>query len=246
MTVAGALRFGRYAFAPNRLGYCGPDDHQALFDYVSEQSYDKGLLELAQRFEGAYPYLALIAQANGIADPFDDRVVDAYWIGNELLERVTAADLHGSLQERFRNRMSGDDWKWLAAKLEHAARPHHNFHVFDIYCRSGLMKDERAAIVIGTMDSCRVSWGTVHSARPGALLVERRPLVLRAGKLALGEPACVELEHSLGGLGFAREAQPGDTVSIHWNWACAVLTEAELARLQAATSRCLALANQTI
>ena len=28
------------------------------------------------------------AAANGIGDPFDPRVVEAYWLGNELLERV--------------------------------------------------------------------------------------------------------------------------------------------------------------
>ena len=246
MSVAGALRFGRYAFPPNRLGYCGPEDHQALFDYVSEKTYDKGLLELAQRFEGAYPYLVLIAQANRIADPFDDRVVDAYWIGNELLEKVPEAELHNSLQERFRKRMTGSDWKWLAGKLEHAAKPHHNFHVFDIYCRAGLMKDDKAEIVIETMDSCRVSWGIVHNVRPGALLVERQPLVIEAGRLALGESQCLELEHDLGGLGFAGEAKVGDTVSIHWNWACAVLNRGEQARLKGATGRCLALANETI
>ena len=43
---------------------------------------DRGLRDLAAGFEGAYPYLELIAAANGIEDPLDTRVVDAYWIGN--------------------------------------------------------------------------------------------------------------------------------------------------------------------
>ncbi len=57
---SGALLFGRYAFPPNRLGYCGPSDSQALLEYVSERRTDQGLVELERRFEGAYPYLKLM------------------------------------------------------------------------------------------------------------------------------------------------------------------------------------------
>ncbi len=35
--IPGPLLFGHYAFPPNRLGYCGPDDHEALFEYVVER-----------------------------------------------------------------------------------------------------------------------------------------------------------------------------------------------------------------
>ena len=42
-------------------------------------------------FEGAWPYLQLIAAANRIDDPLDPRVVDAYWVGNGLLDKVGAA-----------------------------------------------------------------------------------------------------------------------------------------------------------
>ena len=74
--IPGALLFGHYAFPPNRLGYCGPDDHQALFEYVVERRTDSGLLELERRFQGTFPYLRLIALANHIADPFDRRVAE--------------------------------------------------------------------------------------------------------------------------------------------------------------------------
>ncbi len=86
--ITDALLFGRYAFPPNQLGYCGAPDYLALFEYVAQHRADKGLIELERRFEGAYPYLQLIAQANGIPDPFDRRVVEAYWIGNACLDGV--------------------------------------------------------------------------------------------------------------------------------------------------------------
>lgn len=248
MTAAGALLFGRYAFPPNQLGYCGPDDHAALLDYVSSRTVDRGLVELERRFEGAYPYLKLIAAANGIADPFDARVVDAYWIGNDLLERVEARPFHDSLQERFGSRMKASTWRWLAGKMDLDARPHHNFHVFDIYTRAGLMKDERSAVALETMDSCRVSWGRVIEVEADQLVVERRPLALRAGRLELGAPRPQRVTRQLEGraLGADASTAAGDHVSVHWSWACDRLSPGALHRLQRNTAKYLELANQTL
>jgi hypothetical protein len=243
---SGALLFGRYAFPPNRLGYCGPTDHQALFEYVTGQQTDRGLLELERRFEGAYPYLKLIAHANGIADPFDRRVVEAYWIGNACLERVDAASFYASLGERFKGRMTPYAFSWLATKLELGAQPHHNFHVFDIYTRAGLMNDAHAYIAIESMDACRISWGRVTFVEGAELLVERPALCWESGKLALSEPRPMRILRQIEGRGFADNAQPGDYVSIHWNWACEVLKAPALRRLMGATRRYMALANQTL
>lgn len=246
MSAAGALRFGRYAFPPNRLGYCGPDDHAALLEQVARRRPDRGLVELERRFEGAYPYLALIARANHIADPFDERVVEAYWIGSPMLARVGAAPFHESLRTRFRPRMDGRSFGWLAAKLELGAIPHHNFHVFDVYARAGLMNDPGAPVLLETMDACRIAWATVVAIEPDHLLVRRPPLVLAGGRLALGEPRLERVTRQVDGLGFVDRARPGDDVSVHWSWACEVLDPRDLARLRAVTARCLELANLTV
>jgi hypothetical protein len=244
--IPGPLLFGRYAFAPNRLGYCGPDDNRALLEYVATRRPDTGLLELERRFEGAFPYLKLIAEANGIADPFDTRVVEAYWIGNACLECVDAASFYESLSSRFKNRMDARAFDWLAGKLSLGAQPHHNFHVFDVYLRAGLMNDNRATIAVQSMDSCRISWGTVSAADGPELVVERPRLALVQGKLALTSPETVRVTRQVDGLGFADDAQPGDVVSIHWSWTCEVLTASKLQRLRAATKHYMDLANATL
>jgi hypothetical protein len=246
MSAAGALRFGRYAFPPNRLGYCGPPDHAALLEYVASGRPDRGLVELERRFEGAYPYLALIALANRIPDPFDERVVEAYWIGNPLLARVGAAPFHDSLRDRFSRRMDRRSFDWLSAKLRLGAVPHHDFHVFDVYVRAGLMNDPAAPVLLETMDACRVSWGTVLAVEPEHLLIQRAPLVLAGGRLALGEPRPERVARQVDGRGFVDRARPGDHVAVHWSWACEVLGPVPLDRLRAVTDRCLALANLTI
>ena len=246
MSVEGALLFGRYAFPPNRLGYCGPDDHQALFDYVATHRADQGLVELERRFEGAYPYLKLIAAAKHLADPFDRRVVEAYWIGNSYLEKVGPRPFYESLDERFRARTGKRTFEWLASKVEAGAKPHHNFHVFEVYTRAGLMNDDRATILLKTMDSCRVSWGKVVGMAGPELLVERPALALKEGKLALGAPVVEQVVWQLEGKGFTDQARPGDYVAIHWNWACEVLTPGALQRLARSTNYYLKLANQTL
>ena len=148
MVISGLLLFGRYAFPPNRLGYCGSADHQALFEYLTADRIDRGLVGLARQFEGAYPYLRLIAGANNIADPLDRRVVEAYWVGNPYLERVGASPFYESLKERFRPRMTGRSFSWMTNALALGARPHHNFHVFEIYRRAGLMRGDRASVAL--------------------------------------------------------------------------------------------------
>src|SRR5690242_20609398 len=82
--VSGPVLFARYAFGPNRLGYCGPEAVTELFEEGTAGHDDRALRELARGFEGAWPYLELIASANGLADPLDRWVVEAYWLGNEL------------------------------------------------------------------------------------------------------------------------------------------------------------------
>lgn len=111
--LTGPLRFGRCAFPPNRWGYCGPSDHQALLEHVAAHQSDRGLVELERHFAGAYPYLMLIARANHITDPLDRRVVEAYWLGNTYLEQVDATLFYSSLDERFRRRMSQGEFGWL-------------------------------------------------------------------------------------------------------------------------------------
>ena len=244
--LPGPLLFARFAYPPNALGYCGPGDSRSLLDYAATATVDAGLRGLARGFEGAWPYLQLIAAGNGIPDPLDRRVVEAYWLGNEYLERVDASRFHQSLAERFRPRMDTRSFSWLESKLEHGARPHHNFHVFEVYLRAGLMRDERATIGLERMDACRISWGRVSAVDGAELVVERPALALENGKLALTEPRLKRVLRQIDGHGFADEAQVGDYVSLHWDWACDVLDRPSLQRLARNTQRYMALANQTL
>jgi hypothetical protein len=240
--VAGTLQFIRYGFMPNRLSYCGPvGDNRTLFDYGIAGFADGGLTPLLHRFTGALPYLQLIARANGMRDPFDARVVEAYWLGNELLDGVEVRQLNDALLERFGKQLQGRTRDLVLGKAPAGARPHHSFHVLDVHSRVGEMQS-----TLQTLDLCRVSWGKVIQVDAGEVLVDRLPLLIREGKLVLGAARPERVVRQVDGRGFADAAQPGDWVTLHWGWVCEVVTERQRANLDRYTRHHLSIANQTI
>ena len=237
----GLLLFARYAFMPNRLGFCGGPNERGLFEACAESHSSPELRDWAKQFEGAYPYLCLIARANGLPDPLDHRVVEAYWLGNELLDGVAVAPFYDSLRERFAARISPQTLEVVLGKAPAGAQAFHAFHVLDVCRRTKTLAEN-----IETLDNCRISWGQVRAAENGHLNVTVQPLVFQEGRLALGQEQLRRVARQIDGRGFVDAARAGDWVSIHWGWACDRLSARQVDNLRRHTHRHLALANQTL
>ncbi len=207
--TAGPVLFARYALAPNRLGYCGPADHNALLTNSSGDGEAVAVLrELARQFEGAWPYLQLIARATGIRDPLDARVVEAYWVGNALLEDV-------------------------GTPFKAGGRPHHSYQVFSVYPWAGLLGDERSTDqALRVLDQCRIRWGRVLADTGDQVIVESRPLTWDGRVLALGAPREETVIRSADGVDLLGRLRPGDWVSLHWQWICDRLDRTRLTSLR--------------
>ena len=242
--VGGALRFAAYAYPPNALGFCGPDASQQLLQQVSAGVDDPDLRRLARGFEGAWPYLELIAAANGIRDPLDASVVEAYWVGNALLDRVGPRLLGDSLENRFRGR-AGRSWDRLSEAVPAGAVPHHSFHVFGIYPWVGLLREGRVDEPLHVLDRCRVRWGRVVEVKGPRAVVESRPLLWDGRRLLLGPHRLEEVLLRVEGLGLAGPVQAGDWCSLHWDWVCERLDHRQLAALARCTARQLEVVNGT-
>ena len=238
----GALRFARYAYPPNELGYCGPDASRQLLEQVTAGAGDVDLRRLVRGFEGAWPYLELIALSNGIGDPLDGRVVEAYWIGNHLLAHVEPRLLGESLEERFRGRV-GNVWARLAESVPLGALPHHAFHVFGVYPWVGLLREGRTVEPLRVLDRCRIRWGSVVSVGIGEAVVRSRPLAWDGRRLSLGAPREELVLLSVDGLGLAGGVRPGDWCALHWDWVCERLDPVQVASLRHHTLRQLAVVN---
>ncbi len=241
----GASLFARYAYPPNELGYCGPPDHRALLEYGAAGVVDPGLVQLARGFDGAWPYLELIAGEAGIPNPLDRRVVEAYWVGNALLDRIDMPRFGNSLTDRFRRR-AGSSFGFLAEHVPAGAVPHHSFHVFGVYPWVGLLGSDRGETPLFVLDRCRIRWGTIVSLEADQAIVRCKPLTWDGRALALGAPQLETVTRAVSGVGFLADLQAGDQVSLHWGWICDRLTPSQLRNLRAYTARQLTITNHEV
>jgi hypothetical protein len=236
--TSGETLFARYAYPPNALGYCGPAEANDLFVRALAACAD--LRAIVGRFDNG-PYLGLIADAAGIDDPFDARVVEAYWLGNDLLERVPAAALRSTL-ERWPQGWSGARWDDVARFVEAGAVPHHSFHVFGAYPWLRLLKAGVPGRPLEVLDRCRVRWGTIESVDGDTASVRGRRLTWNGVAVGLGPLAVERATLAIDGQGFVPDVRPGETVALHWDWVCDRLTPDQLSALCHYTERHLALA----
>lgn len=242
----GALTFARFAYPPNQLGYCGPDVQDEILQRVSASAGGPELRALARGFEGAWPYLELIAWSNGIADPLDARVVEAYWIGSRLLDGVGNAAFADSLLRRFAPSLPHRfDHERLLEPLARGGVPHHGFHVFGVYPWVGLLRSGAAAQALQVLDRCRIRWGRITALGEAQATVESQPLVWDGLRLKLGPPRVETALTARGGYLLAPHLQLGDWCALHWDWVCEPLTRRRLASLRYYTSQQLAAVNAT-
>lgn len=238
----GPVRFARYAYPPNLLGFCGPDRSRELLERAAAGVCDPDLRRLASGFEGAWPYLTLIAAANGLADPLDASVVEAYWLGNALLDAVSPALLFESLEERFGGR-ERRAWVGLRDRMSVQARPHHGFHVFSVYPWMGLLRGGVVDEPLQVLDRCRIRWGQVVEVGPTSALVRSRHLTWDGRALGLGAPTVEQVRHTDEGTTLTPELAVGQWCSLHWDWVCEPLDRAALGALQHHTGQQLEVAN---
>lgn len=243
--IDGVLRCSRYAFGPNRLHYCGPDANQEILSYIKDGVRDHGIEALLQQFRTMYPYLCYIARANKINDPFDKRVIEAYWLGNELLERIEKQSFYRHLQEdhKIKSRIGSKLFNILTQKISGGALPHHSFHVFNIWKRTGYTED---AHTIESMNECRVSSGEVCDINGPWIIVKTRPFVYLSGKLALALHIKRKITRSLASDIEIDEMKIGDIISIHWGVPCEIITPAQARALEYYTLRSINLANEGV
>lgn len=234
---------------PNRLGYCGPDENDVLLDACLSNRRSKQLIDALKGFQAAYPYLQFIAQSQRLEDPFDYRAVEAYWIGNDALQRIGPTDFYDHLKARFEKKFPKEHIKQLFEAQPYAAFPHHALHVFNAFSTMGTAPDALASAsgpddkVAQLMDKCRISWGKVLACENGDLRVEYEPVTRLKGKLHLGKSVQTRVISEIQGRSFVNDARPGDWVSFHWGSACTILTPIQVANLKKYTLSDMALAN---
>ncbi len=207
--LAGLARACRYSFATNRLNYCGPEnafqDFKSFVDRPSASAAPR-IRRLLLGFTGLNLYLDLLASANGL-DRFDEQVIEAYWLGNALLDRVPF--------EGFRRALStglvaaGLPLSIVEAKVSRllpSFNAHHSFHV--LYVNFITPKVEK---ILANLDRCLPLAGEVVKVQGASVEVESPRLAEDGHALALVGGHRRALDNP-----FGVSVGPGDLVSLHW------------------------------
>ncbi len=239
----GMIRCARYAFMPNRLTFCGPDKNQDLFYYCQRREANQGLSLILKEFQTLYPYLKFIARANGIRDPFDEKVVEAYWIGNALLENANQSNFYRHLSDslEMKKKMALPAFRRLVEKVSLKPKPHHNFHVLGVWKRTGYLD---IAHTLASMDLCRINWGRVEKVEKKNIVVAYRPLILENEKICLGKTVRGEITYQLGGKSFLKGLRKGHLISFHWGFACEKISREQARKLDYYTQESINAANK--
>ncbi|MGD0588161.1 MAG: DUF6390 family protein [Thermoplasmata archaeon] len=236
----GVALCARFSIATNRLQYCGPRDAEpALYRAITENADLDRARDALRRFEALNPYLEAIAAKHHL-DPFDRAVVEAYWVGNDLLEAFDRDDFRPLLDALVRRGLPRSTADRLGRWLPEHPIPHHAFHV--AFVGVGEVTGH-VETTIANMEACRPAWARVTALRGNSVQLRGPTLSVVGDRLTLEK----EVERTLP---FDPQILPGlssgDTVAVHWSHVALALSSAQKAELVRYTARSLDAANEAL
>ncbi|MFH1285057.1 MAG: DUF6390 family protein [Candidatus Micrarchaeota archaeon] len=218
----------RYSFMPNKLRFCGPKEANSIFlSFISKPSRAKEaeLKKALSKFEALFPYLKAIAKANN-KQPFDEEVIRAYWLGNELLENVGRKELARVIREDFAkpHLLPKKIAEALADSVPEGANAHHSFHVLHLQTITGVIEAN-----LQNADNCRISVGRVKEVNEEEekAVVSYKPIEISRGAYVFGKEKEKKVSTEI-----LRKVKQGDLITIHWNLAVQKVDEEEARALE--------------
>jgi len=238
----GLISCCRYAYPPNSLRLCGPDAKTDLSYYSSLGFADLGTKEILGQFSTLYPYLLLIAVENSLSDPFNPRVIEAYWLGNSLLNKVSKRAYINHLTETvgLKRKVCKKDLNKILNKFYWRAFPHHSFHVLNIYQRTG---HQNIPHTIASMDACLVNWGKIIEVLPDKIKVKSQRLAVSNNNLFMEKNIERTVRFQNADDRGAKKLKAGDIISCHWGILCQKISARQQKNLEYFTSLSIHLAN---
>ena len=238
--MEGVRLAARFSLATNRLKYCGPADAEpSLYRAIVEGTDLEPARGALERFEALEPYLRAIGAKHDL-DPFDVRVIEAYWIGNDLLDPFDREDFTRLLGDLTGRGLPRSFAGVLVERLPEHPIPHHAFHV--AFVGVGQVTGH-VETTLPNMEACRPALARVVGVDSGTLVVEHPVLMASDGQLGLGPPVRERVPYDPRILPTVRT---GDAVVLHWGWPAHVLEDRQARNLEADTARSLEAANEAL
>jgi hypothetical protein len=228
----------RFSYVTNQLHFCGPSKAEdAFLRYIKKKDNAKDVKDVFLRFEGLWPYFSEIAAKNK-KDVFDFEVVEAYWIGNRLLDTMTKKENAAVVRKLMQRGLPTSIGEPLIRKMPEGLVPHHCFNVFYVGVghTTGSVETNLA-----NMNNCRPAWGKVVEISANSMLVESQSVVLKKGKYVIGPD---EKETAVYLDTFLPKVKKGDLVALHWGFACMVLNKEQAENMKKYTQKTLDVLNR--
>jgi len=223
------LRFlSLYFFIPKRINYPlknVPD--KKLYWYIKTGKGKKEVEEIIKNSKALLLFLNLIAKKNK-KNPFDKEVIEAYFIGNELLKAITAKDIKDMIKNDFTKiGLSKETAHQLIEKLPTNAIPYYNFHLLHASLLSSNIP------MLYEIDNSKISCGKVKKILVDKLIVEYSPLI-RKQKLCFGKTKQKKIYYDKD---IVKNIKKDDYVSIHWDFALEKITKTQAKNLDVFTRK---------
>ena len=160
-----------------------PGAQKIVFEFIKNPEKEKTPLvkEILEKLE-PFIFYQLIALQNGITDPFEENVVRAYWLGNNLLKTITKRDARNFFNLGF----SFEHHKLTLIKILDlvGGKPHHNWETLwlikKVKRKLGLPRE-----FLVNLDNCLITAGEIVYAGGDTLQVKTKELSLERGKIVL-------------------------------------------------------------
>ncbi|MFH1316219.1 MAG: DUF6390 family protein [Candidatus Woesearchaeota archaeon] len=205
----------RFSYITNLLRYCGPEEANKQFlHYLKSKDNEEEITSTLKRFEGLLPYLSTIAKKHN-KQPFDYDVVEAYWIGNSLLENFNKAEMKQVIDKLMERGLPKSIGEKVKEKIPDKSFPHHSFNVYIVGVGNLTGSVEATK---ENMEKCRISSAEVIEIdnKNNKLIVKKESGEKEIDYLSLMLP----------------EIKIGDIVAIHWDFAPLILTKDQLKNLE--------------
>ena len=230
----------RFSLATNRLSYCGPENAEPLLYRAITRNLDlEAAGESLLKFEALAPYLQAIAHKHGLK-PLDYRVVEAYWIGNSLLDAFDREDFKDILMALVRRGLPRRLAERMIDRLPSHPLPHHAFHV----CFVGVGNvTGHVETTVQNMESCRPAGATVDAIEGEHLWLSKPSLRADRGSILLGDPERVRVHYDPLVLPHLRK---GARVALHWGWPAVEMDEGQARAHEHYSRVSLEMANESL
>ncbi len=231
----------RFSYITNSLRFCGPKEASEQFlNYLKNKNNEEQVKKSLLRFEGLHPYLSSIAEKNN-KDIFDEKVAEAYWIGNDLLDNLDDNNIKEIIKKLVQHGLPESFGEKLIQNLPSGFVPHHNFNVF--YVGVGMLTSS-VETNLQNMDNCRISWGKVIETSP-----EQEKLIVQTDSLKKENNKIIIKKDETKTVVFLKEmlndAKKGDIVALHWGFAPLVLNEYQSGNLKRYSQKILDVMNKS-